>query len=1054
MRKNLISSSMQKQNQRGVAVIFTLGILGLLTVMALGFASTALLNNSLSKNVMNSAYARGLAKNLALTQVMYIISQKEIDSNGGFVDYRKVYTWGTDANSTNHKDFLWKLDYAAAQYQNDPGVQIYKYEPDKAASNPANNVRWQYVKDTNNKLIGRYAYVVIPDKGRLDPSVNLGRLASEASAASPAAATFSNVSTQSDLKQLETLVRSNPGSVDTSAWNSAFSNSNKFRWATYRELIKKVAAVDAFYMFQYNGITPSLTMKSPEAFLKNGELYSRFNMNRSDWNTMTAKKLCGIKDDDSYEEWAVFPDEQKFIPWLQDMCKKSDDLKTKALQIAANIIQYNRPAGQSVSDKPDSGWLTDPPSYVGVGRHPMLNEIGFSVRIKADCTSNKISDDPEIWEYEPMYIITIDNGTELVYPFGMTPASKCFVNFSNDMEIVLKLRAVNKASDISQSETDLEKIFCKNEGLFGLTRKRLKLSVKGNTVQQKIEKKGFFSTSEEDIDYLSGWTSFDFSREFDNDGTGTAWAANSAYTKAEVFWKGVQNGSEQQKTITFGDKFKLNGSDRKDEIKKLMYFYSFDIKLGNAVLYSGDTAGNETQCDFSAISGRTASYASSGFTDWAAPGEDISTNERLLLCSIEAKDPWSNQKASDWGDIKYKFDYYSSPSDINKNYPGTVFDKDSGDPDEDKHHKNADDVPTDPACVKTTEEGITTYTRLETAFVRHGQMLSFWELGCISRGEAWKTLNLLKKDNSASPDFSYNKGDAVLFDQLKFTDENYTAGKINLNTDVHQVLEKIFNSDLIKYKQTLGTVTSATMNDLLLAGSDPGEGETPVKITAQALDSSGNPVAHTEDSCLACCLIKATKTYNLKNRGDLLSEQSVLPTVTGETKPVGSDWTAFQTLFKSGSTDLEKIQIVSKLMPLLRTAPVDSLRVVILAQSIRDVGGDIPVLVDWDGQGFDAELKNASDANKKKALWKAGYRRTIDGNKLVESESEGVWKEPDLTGTDASGSKLLVKTYTKNAFGTYDLGRDKITGETKLVATLVRDPEKKKWKLVRLQYVE
>ena len=179
-----------------------------------------------------------------------------------------------------------------------------------------------------------------------------------------------------------------------------------------------------------------------------------------------------------------------------------------------------------------------------------------------------------------------------------------------------------------------------------------------------------------------------------------------------------------------------------------------------------------------------------------------------------------------------------------------------------------------------------------------------------------------------------------------------------------------------------------------------------------------------------------------------------LPSVAGGTTPTATNWNSMRNLLLSGDTCLEKIQLVSKLMPLLRTAPVDTLRVVILAQSIRDVGGNIPVLVDWDGQGYDADLKDASDANKKKALWKAGYRRTIDGNKLVESESEGVWKEPVLTGTDAAGSKLLLKTYTKNAFGAYDLGRDKITGETKLVATLVRDPVKKKWKLVRLQYVE
>ena len=178
MKRNLSSVSKKIKKQRGVAVIFTLGILGLLTVMALGFASTALLNNSLSKNVMNIAYARGLAKNLALTQAMYIISQKEIDSNGGSMDYRKVYSWGTDGNSANNKDFLWKLDHTEA---GDTGVQIYKYEPDQTAANPANNVRWQYVKDSSGKIIGRYAYVVVPNKGRIDPSATV----------SPSCATFS-----------------------------------------------------------------------------------------------------------------------------------------------------------------------------------------------------------------------------------------------------------------------------------------------------------------------------------------------------------------------------------------------------------------------------------------------------------------------------------------------------------------------------------------------------------------------------------------------------------------------------------------------------------------------------------------------------------------------------------------------------------------------------------------------------------------------------------------------------------------------------------------------
>ena len=1060
MRKNLNSNSQKNSNQRGVAVIFTLGILGLLTVMALGFASTALLNNSLSKNVMNNAYARSLAKNLALTQALYIIDQKEI--NGGFVDYRNVYTWGTDANSENHKDFLWKLDYS------DAGVQMFKYEPDKTASNPANNVRWQYVKDTNNKLIGRYAYVVIPDKGELDPSVNIGRLASEATAGSPATATFSSVSTADDLKRLETLISSAPGTVNTSAWNSALNN---FRWTTYRELVKKVATVDAFYMFQYNGISPSITMKSLEAFWKDGKFYSRFNLNRTDWNTVTVDKLCGIASKSTsgsgttytYETLNEFPAEQKFIPWLQDMHKKSDTLKTQAHQIAANIIQYNRGTDQpTVTDKDDEAdWLTDPPSYAGIGRHPMLNEIGFLVRVSVYVETEPEADPDENHirvKYTPVYRIAIDTGAELIDPFGIPSLQNSIIQFSGiedsdtyywkypdspagqskdstlsaekkkikNMLMKFKLSKF-KRNDGSEIQTAVNNLESSNTPLIqdGKLHENLLHEHLDRIV---IETTGKYGKTLDSSTVLSeegsgaSWMNFDLSLESGD------WNPSPAYTKAASFWKGrsqrILKIPIRSFTITTA-KTVGSVSYGKDDIAKAiarrMTITCEDFTPGNVVLKYGP-AESEKQRDIAQLTKKNTSFTFT-MTDMEM-GDD---KEYVKFIAYEAADPLFNHSYESWK---------ITPTDLKSwtggynDYPGSY---------KDGNHKNSTVTGDDPAS-STVES---TITRQETAFIRHDQMRSFWELGCISRGEAWKTLNLLKKDNSASLDFTYAKGDAVLFDQLKFTDENYTEGKINLNTNVHQVLEKIFNSTLVNYKTGLGTITTEA-NDLLKAGSVPGESQ--VKIIAQTLDSSGNPVAHDESNCLACSLINATKTYILKNRGDLLSQQSVLPTEAGETKPSDTVWTALQTLLQTGSSYLEKVQLVSKLMPLLRTTKVDSLRVVILAQSIRDIGGDIPVLVDWDGTGVETAI---TDATKPKAMYKAGYRRTIDGNAI-----SGLGGEPSTTGTDAAGSKLLLKTYTKNAIGTYDLGRDKITGETRLVATLVRDPEKKKWKLVRLQYVE
>ena len=363
MRKTFLSRSASSRKQRGVAIVFALGILGLLTVLALGFASTALLNNSISKNVMNDAYARTLARNLALTQAMAVIKVKT--ESAGFVDYRKIYTYGTD----DTKDFLWKLDYS------DSGVQLFRYEPGQTANNPANNVRWQYVKDSSgSKIIGRYAYVVIPDRGRLNPIMNIGRLASDVTKEPPETIqtpTFSNLSSSDDFKRQETLV--SPG-ISNNHWRDAIdvaTGKPKFRWMSFQELVKKVdgiSDIDKKYLFQYKGIAPSITMRCPEAYRgPDGKLYSSFNMNRTDWDTLSPKTLCGATLDNGASP-AEFPAQQTFIPWLKKMYDNTST-QNQALQIAANIIQYNRAedketiTNQNADEGENKDWFTEQPTY-------------------------------------------------------------------------------------------------------------------------------------------------------------------------------------------------------------------------------------------------------------------------------------------------------------------------------------------------------------------------------------------------------------------------------------------------------------------------------------------------------------------------------------------------------------------------------------------------------------------------------------------------------------------------------------------------------------------
>ena len=1061
MKKSLISNTKNHKKQRGVAVIFTLGILGLLTVIALGFASTALLNNSLSKNVMNDAYARGLAKNLALTQVMYVINHGI--SPDDFFDYRNVYTWGTDANSANNKDFLWKLDYS------DAGVQLFKYEPDKSANNPANNVRWQYVTDTTSptaKIIGRYAYIVVPDKGRIDPSVNLGK--------------DDDIDSTSIKKQENRI----PLGVSAGSLADAY---DKFRWMTYREIIKKASISEAFYAFEFDGISPSLTMKSPEAFWKDGKLYSRFNMNRSDWDTITPENLCGVG-----KTLAEFPAEQEFIPWLKDMYDYTgSDLKKQALQIAANIIQYNLPGtAETIADGP-ADWLSSTseshPTYAGIGRHPMLNEIGFLVRVKTDVTAEFVSQDTEAgtitYKYTPIYYITVDAGAELIYPFGPAPTGgmpDSEIRFSgteykegsitvNNMILRFRLRKFlqDGSTELTDTVTDLGDNLIDSDGVLNpkMIHNHHDIMVIGSdgAVTKYNPESSTTPVQMDDSGLGLKWSNFTLSLK------SADWNSSPMYTKADKFWKGQQTSFEQTLKIPIRS-FTMTTKTSVGEASKIATAIARRMTIewqaftpGNAVLKvapKGSDAYLQRDVVLS-LKEQTLPSNSSGqdyeghdIAGWSGMDKDT---EKVWFVAYEVKDPLVNQNQTDWKDTSTGLLAWSEATSLTNDYPGTCIKESES---SEKHVNNPFKEilaagASDPVKILLTSFGYSSsdsdpayvdgVSRLPTSFIRHGQMLSFWELGCISRGKLFENLNLQNKDNSSAPTYVRDRGDAVLFDQLKFTDENYTAGKINLNTEVHKVWEQLFRSvGTAEKKLTFKKdIHKSSGDDLLSAGTDSASS---VKFYQSNLSRYKLGKLHSSDEepeseCLACQMVKIiTKPYQFQNRADLLSSRSDLPAVTGCTKPTDTEWNAMQDLLLSGDTYLEQIQLVSKLMPLLRTAPVDTLRVVILAQSIRDMGGNIPVLVDWDGTGIETAVPASENAYKKKAMFKAGYRRSPSGSAIAPSAS---WTEPALS-----------KTITTNTVGTYDLGADKITGESRLVATLVRDPVKKTWKLVRVQYVE
>lgn len=151
--KKLPFSLNSKQKQHGIALIFALAMLSLLLIMAIGFATSAIFEQKAAYNSANTTSARLLCQTAA-SRVLYLLYQ-QISLYGETLDY-------SYDNWTVNKGDVDMLDHLTTNIANTP---IYTY-------NTSQPVTWEYIKindGTTDRLLGRFAYVVIPIGG-IDPA--------------------------------------------------------------------------------------------------------------------------------------------------------------------------------------------------------------------------------------------------------------------------------------------------------------------------------------------------------------------------------------------------------------------------------------------------------------------------------------------------------------------------------------------------------------------------------------------------------------------------------------------------------------------------------------------------------------------------------------------------------------------------------------------------------------------------------------------------------------------------------------------------------------------
>ncbi len=180
----------KRKMNRGTALLFSLGILSLMIVMVMFFASKAKSHAHVSAIQLNSMEAKALARSL-IPRIMLTVQKSPgfPDSNLFSSTYDSIVFEGInrDMQSADY-DWLWKLEhglntfkvFGADEETGENGI----YDPDNYSVKHL--PLWQYIHDPNGrketqesskrdneqsgKLLARFAFFTTPAQGRLNPN--------------------------------------------------------------------------------------------------------------------------------------------------------------------------------------------------------------------------------------------------------------------------------------------------------------------------------------------------------------------------------------------------------------------------------------------------------------------------------------------------------------------------------------------------------------------------------------------------------------------------------------------------------------------------------------------------------------------------------------------------------------------------------------------------------------------------------------------------------------------------------------------------------------------
>lgn len=419
------------KNESGVALLFALGILSLLLVLGLAFASNALLAQKVAYNNSSRSQAKLLAQSaisrIAIAMMYY---QYQADAKGIIpVNYSAIYSDGADGIDEDGNVFADGLYSTDDSLLTPPTSSVSaSFE---ANSNTYKLPKWAFIFDKpkgedDRKIIGRIAYQQVIDDEKGISKINLDNVLHGiySQETNPARIPWNNrwgksinelnLGSSTPFKEWqETLAPESASDLDISSladfFNAYSKSSEPFfdytnvnsdgyknknfveRWFTGG----KTKAEPEFYRYdisstEYKSLHRFNLGDLDKCYLGDDKWYDRFRKDTTSAINKNTDEILTKLAEDSKEfnltEDLTPPDTG--IPFLKQIANEQgtfDTLATRRKQIAANLNDYCDPDSIPTSDFPATNWSVEEgvtePTFTGNERTPYIYELGYKLEI-------------------------------------------------------------------------------------------------------------------------------------------------------------------------------------------------------------------------------------------------------------------------------------------------------------------------------------------------------------------------------------------------------------------------------------------------------------------------------------------------------------------------------------------------------------------------------------------------------------------------------------------------------------------------------------------------